>query len=98
MLWGDFAGSLVVVRERIGVVKLLMQNITRILYVLTIALLATGTVATAGDLTYDYDKLNRLTKETYSDGSVINYTYDAYGNRKQVYVTPFNDFTASTTC
>ena len=30
---------------------------------------------------YTYDALNRLTRATYPDGSVINYTYDAAGNR-----------------
>ena len=31
--------------------------------------------------TYEYDKLNRLTKIINEDGSQINYTYDAVGNR-----------------
>src|ERR1700720_15910 len=30
---------------------------------------------------YTYDSLNRLTQTTYSDGTVITYTYDAAGNR-----------------
>jgi YD repeat-containing protein len=30
---------------------------------------------------YTYDKLNRLTQATYSDGSYETYTYDAMGNR-----------------
>jgi len=32
-------------------------------------------------VTYEYDKLNRLTRVTYDDGSVIVYHYDAAGNR-----------------
>ena len=30
--------------------------------------------------TYEYDNLNRLTKVTYEDGNIIEYTYDEYGN------------------
>jgi len=30
--------------------------------------------------TYEYDKLNRLTKVVYNDGSCIEYEYDANGN------------------
>jgi YD repeat-containing protein len=37
--------------------------------------------ATAGSLLYYYDSLNRLTKVVYEDGSSIQYTYDAAGNR-----------------
>lgn len=32
-------------------------------------------------ITYQYDNLNRLTKADYGGGVVINYTYDANGNR-----------------
>src|SRR5438128_8652312 len=35
----------------------------------------------AATTSYKYDSLNRLTQVTYSDGSVIKYTYDAAGNR-----------------
>jgi YD repeat-containing protein len=31
--------------------------------------------------TYEYDNLNRLTKVTYANGAVVQYTYDAVGNR-----------------
>lgn len=34
-----------------------------------------------GTTSYDYDKLNRLTKVTRPSGQTINYTYDARGNR-----------------
>ena len=64
-----------------------------ILMALTMATVLTGGLeATAGTLTYEYDKLNRPIKETYSDGAVVNYTYDEFGNRRQVYLSPFVDF------
>lgn len=31
--------------------------------------------------TFEYDNLNRLTKVTYANGAVVQYTYDAVGNR-----------------
>ncbi|MCX5885490.1 MAG: RHS repeat protein [Proteobacteria bacterium] len=31
--------------------------------------------------TYEYDKLNHLTKITFEDGTTVTYTYDALGNR-----------------
>lgn len=37
--------------------------------------------AFAESLSYTYDSLNRLTKVDYGNGTVINYTYDAAGNR-----------------
>jgi YD repeat-containing protein len=42
-------------------------------------------VAYAGSVTYTYDDLNRLTKAEYEDGRVIQYTYDAAGNRTATY-------------
>lgn len=30
---------------------------------------------------YEYDELNRLTKVTYSSGTIVTYTYDDLGNR-----------------
>ncbi|MFQ5535572.1 MAG: Ig-like domain-containing protein [Sphingomonadales bacterium] len=41
----------------------------------------------AGTVTYVYDDLGRLTKATYDDGSVIDYSYDPAGNRTQVATT-----------
>ena len=31
---------------------------------------------------YEYDDLNRLTKVTYSSGTIVTYTYDELGNQK----------------
>ena len=40
-----------------------------------------ASIGFAGTVTYQYDSLNRLIKAEYPDGSVIQYTYDAAGNR-----------------
>lgn len=37
--------------------------------------------ANAGSVSYKYDSLGRLIQVAYSSGVVINYTYDAAGNR-----------------
>ena len=37
--------------------------------------------ALAGTATYTYDPLGRVTQVSYSNGTVITYTYDAAGNR-----------------
>ncbi|MBS3989210.1 MAG: hypothetical protein KGZ44_04625 [Dethiobacter sp.] len=41
----------------------------------------TQVAAHNGTVSYQYDNLNRLTRETYRDGTIVNYTYDANGNR-----------------
>ena len=38
---------------------------------------------------YTYDKLNRLTQVQYDDGTIIQYSYDAVGNRLIQQVTAF---------
>lgn len=43
--------------------------------------------ALAGSAANTYDSLGRLTKVTYSNGVVINYVYDAAGNRTSYVVT-----------
>src|SRR4030042_2777559 len=42
----------------------------------------------ADTITYEYDDLYRRTKARYSDGTVIQYTYDAAGNRRTLVKTP----------
>jgi YD repeat-containing protein len=51
-------------------------------------LLLFASPAIAGTVSYQYDQLGRLTRAEYSDGSVIEYTYDAVGNRLSMKVTP----------
>ena len=43
-------------------------------------MLATGS-ASAGTTTYQYDALGRVIEVDYPDGSIVQYTYDAAGNR-----------------
>lgn len=38
-------------------------------------------------ISYEYDNLYRLTKVTYSNGTIVSYTYDALGNRISKKVT-----------
>lgn len=47
----------------------------------------TASAAFAGSVSYTYDNLGRLVKATYSNGTVITYTYDAAGNRTAVVTT-----------
>ena len=42
----------------------------------------------ADSISYEYDDLYRLIRATYSDGTVIEYTYDAAGNRQSVIKIP----------
>ncbi|MEW6746637.1 MAG: RHS repeat domain-containing protein [Planctomycetota bacterium] len=39
-------------------------------------------------ITYEYDQLNRLKKVTYDNGTVIEFTYDAAGNRTAKRINP----------
>lgn len=45
-----------------------------------LCLMALGAYAQSTN-TYEYDNLNRLTKVTYANGAIVQYTYDAVGNR-----------------
>jgi YD repeat-containing protein len=36
----------------------------------------------AGNVSYVYDELNRLTQAIYDDGKIVTYTYDKAGNRR----------------
>ena len=54
-------------------------------FLLTFLLLAAGIAAHAQQ--YTYDDNNRLTKVVYASGKIVEYTYDAVGNRKSQTVT-----------
>jgi YD repeat-containing protein len=53
--------------------------------VAVIAWMLVSVITYAGSLTYTYDSLNRLSTATYEDGRVIQYGYDAAGNRTVLY-------------
>ena len=53
--------------------------------VVVVALMLVSVIVYAGSVTYTYDGLNRLSTVTYEDGRVIQYTYDAAGNRTVLY-------------
>lgn len=73
---------------RIGVGRQIMiSNIVRRLLVVSICLAGLGTAAQAGAITYVYDQLGRLKRVTYPSGAVIEYFYDANGNRTAYSVT-----------
>lgn len=52
----------------------------KIIAITILCLMTLGTIAQSTN-TYEYDNLNRLTKVTYANGAVVQYTYDAVGNR-----------------
>jgi len=58
----------------------------KLLTAITCALLATSALATPAfaDTEYVYDSAGRLIRVTYSNGVIIEYRYDAAGNRQQI--------------
>lgn len=54
---------------------------------LVVVAAAAAVPALAGSAAHTYDSLGRLTKVTYSNGTVITYAYDAAGNRSSVVTT-----------
>src|SRR6187402_3964633 len=42
----------------------------------------------AASVTYEHDLQGRVKKATYSDGTIVDYSYDANGNRIAAIVTP----------
>ena len=54
---------------------------------LTIILLACAVGAAAQTTRYSYDNLNRLTRVTYANGTIVSYNYDANGNRISEIIT-----------
>jgi YD repeat-containing protein len=45
-------------------------------------------VRAQSSVTYEYDALGRVTKATYSNGTVVTYSYDAADNRVSTTTTP----------
>jgi YD repeat-containing protein len=48
-----------------------------------IGFLLAASPSLAGTTTYKYDALGRVIEVDYPDGSIVQYTYDAAGNRTQ---------------
>ena len=55
---------------------------------LAAALLGAAAPVGAGSVSYEYDALGRLERIVYDDGTVIEFVYDAAGNRTSRVVTP----------
>ena len=54
---------------------------------LTIIILFCAVAATAQTTRYSNDNLNRLTRVTYANGTIVSYNYDANGNRISEIIT-----------
>ena len=63
------------------------KAIIQMLTMSTVTLLLTPAYLSAATIIYEYDNLNRLTQIAYAEGTIIQYTYDAAGNRTQKVVT-----------
>jgi YD repeat-containing protein len=60
----------------------------RLVLLLAATMLLSGlSMRVAAATTYSYDSLNRFSQTTYSDGTVLTYTYDGAGNRLTQVVT-----------
>ena len=55
----------------------------------------TSVATNNGAISYQYDALNQLTKETMADGTMISYEYDAVGNRTKMSVTKSGNTTTT---
>ena len=66
-----------------------MQAILRLLMVIIFVAVGLAPVkqSWAEAITYTYDNLDRLTQVQYSDGTIIQYSYDQLGNRLVEQVT-----------
>ena len=61
----------------------------RTFWVLCITLVAPCTCLTSlADTQFDFDRLHRVTRAAYNDGTIVEYEYDAVGNRLSIIVTP----------
>lgn len=54
---------------------------------LAMALMVSTAHAATGSVSYVYDDLGRLVEVVYDDGTTIQYTYDAAGNREATITT-----------
>lgn len=68
-----------------------MRRARSVLVIMSLVAALVVQPAHANSVTYEHDARGRLTKATYSDGTVVTYTYDANGNRIGATVTQPND-------
>jgi YD repeat-containing protein len=59
----------------------------KVSFILSILFCFFVSLSFAGTTAYQYDDLNRLIRAQYPDGKVIEYTYDAAGNRVSKVIT-----------
>ena len=64
-----------------------MRNARHAGMLLVAASLFSAQPASAGAITYGYDALGRLVRVAYPNGAIIQYSYDANGNRTAYVVT-----------
>lgn len=64
---------------------------TSIRAIATLVLLVVTLPSLAASVTYEHDVRGRLSRATYSDGTIVEYQYDANGNRTAASVTQPND-------
>jgi len=62
----------------------------RLLYTLALLFASMQTFAQSSTTKYEYDTKNRLSKVTYSNGTVVEFTYDKLGNRESKKTNAFN--------
>ena len=62
-------------------------NIWLLLYIAILMFVAPSVALSATDTIYEYDDLNRLTKEIYPDGTAVEYGYDKRGRRTSRNIT-----------
>ncbi|HEX8379084.1 MAG TPA: RHS repeat domain-containing protein [Allosphingosinicella sp.] len=65
----------------------MISKIVRQVLIISVCFGSWGTAAEAGAIAYVYDQLGRLKRVTYPSGAVIEYSYDANGNRTAYTVT-----------
>ena len=78
-----------------------MKSLKIFIYIITILMVlgfiqVQSSFASESKCEYEYDKLNRLVKVTYGDGSYVEYKYDANGNLIEVHTVNKSEKPAST--
>lgn len=69
-------------RKRLG--EIISTSALIVAAALNVLIVPAAWCGTTGASSYVYDELGRIRSVTYSNGSTVNYTYDAAGNRTQV--------------